>query len=80
MKIFRNLVFIAVAIIFSNVSLAQEEQDSSLSTFEQFRLTEYIHWYPAIEQQTMMNDWLKNHWRQTNGTTQKDIHHETRNA
>ncbi len=61
MKIFRNLVFIAIALFLSTASMAQEKQNSTLSTFEQFRLTEYIHWYPAIEQQIMMDDWLKKH-------------------
>ena len=61
MKIFRNLVFIAIALFLSTASMAQEKQNSTLSTFEQFRLTEYIHWYPAIEQQIMIDDWLKKH-------------------
>jgi hypothetical protein len=26
--------------------------------FEQFRLTEFVHWYPAIEQERMMRAWL----------------------
>ncbi|UCF38873.1 MAG: DUF1214 domain-containing protein [Acidobacteriota bacterium] len=61
MKIPGSLVFIAIALILSNLSLAQEKQDGALSTFEQFRLTDYIHWYSAIEQQAMMDEWLKNH-------------------
>lgn len=52
-------MFIAIALSLSTASLAQGKQNSTLSTFEQFRLTEYIHWYPAIEQQIMMDDWLK---------------------
>ena len=61
MKIFGNLACVLIVLFLSNVSLAQEKQNRTLSTFEQFRLTEYIHWYSAIEQQTMMNDWLKKH-------------------
>ena len=59
MNMFRNFTFIAIALFLSNASFAQDGQNSTLSTFEQFRLAEYVHWYPAIEQQTMMSEWLK---------------------
>jgi hypothetical protein len=59
MSLSRNLTLIAITLFLSNVSLAQEEQNTSPSAFEQFRLAEYIYWYPAIEQQTMMAEWLK---------------------
>jgi hypothetical protein len=76
MKIFRNLVFIAVALSFSTAALSQEKQNSTLSPFEQFRLTEYIHWYPAIEQQVMMDAWLKKNklgtWSQSGRVGAKD--------
>ncbi len=58
---FRTITFIAIAFLFCNASIAQDGQNSSLTTFGQFRLTEYIDWYPAIEQQTMMSEWLKEH-------------------
>lgn len=61
MKILANLALVAIALVLGDASMANDQQNSALSKFDQFRLAEYIHWYPAIEQQTMMQEWLKKH-------------------
>ncbi len=59
MNVLRNCVFAAFVLVCSQPSLAQDSQVSSSTAFDRYRLSEYIRWYPAIEQQRMMMAWLK---------------------
>lgn len=59
MKPLRKIVSLALIFTLSVLTLAEEKPHESMSPYEVYRLTEYIRWYPAIEQQTMMGKWLE---------------------
>ncbi|MCH2174776.1 MAG: DUF1214 domain-containing protein [Lentisphaeria bacterium] len=54
-KIF--LICLCSTIFVSNINA--EETIQPTTPYDQYRLAEYIEWYPAIEQERMMNKWLE---------------------
>ena len=60
MRILCKLV-ICTLLLTAHALKAEQSKVTSSSLYQQYRVSEYIHWYPAIEQLKMKNEWLKKH-------------------
>lgn len=58
MKILHCVTTMLVLVNSASTLLAQNEEREPSTFFENYRLSQYVHWYPAIEQKKMMDAWL----------------------
>lgn len=67
------IILVTIFMISGNITAQESEKTDEVSPE---RITEYIHWYPAIKQAEMRDEWLQNYkqgeWQFTGLVTAKD--------